>query len=89
MQAGLKLVVDCPEEDILVAMLASLSKLSYKSTVLVSEQVSIHSSMLILCVFSQGATIGLCLSAYSRHSQKASFICTGLCTSVFYCSKKL
>ncbi|XP_044497039.1 uncharacterized protein LOC123219259 isoform X3 [Mangifera indica] len=38
-KAGLKLVVNCPEEDILVAMLASLSKLSYKSTVLISEQV--------------------------------------------------
>ncbi|KAJ0081175.1 hypothetical protein Patl1_12207 [Pistacia atlantica] len=38
-KAGLKLVVGCREEDILVAMLASLSKLCYKSTVLISEQV--------------------------------------------------
>ncbi|KAH9747174.1 ARM repeat superfamily protein [Citrus sinensis] len=36
---GLKLVLDSSDEDFLVAMLTSLSKLAYKSTLLISEQV--------------------------------------------------
>lgn len=39
MQTGLKLVLDSSDEDFLVAMLTSLSKLAYKSTLLISEQV--------------------------------------------------
>lgn len=38
-KTGLKLVLDSSEEDFLVAMLISLSKLAYKSTLLISEQV--------------------------------------------------
>ncbi|KAK7845973.1 integrator complex subunit 7 [Quercus suber] len=45
-QTGLKLVLDSTEEDFLVALLVSLSKLSFKSTVLISEQVDLLSSFL-------------------------------------------
>ncbi|XP_024047397.1 uncharacterized protein LOC18050863 isoform X1 [Citrus clementina] len=38
-KTGLKLVLDSSDEDFLVAMLTSLSKLAYKSTLLISEQV--------------------------------------------------
>lgn len=38
-KTGLKLVLDFSDEDFLVAMLISLSKLAYKSTLLISEQV--------------------------------------------------
>ncbi|KDO77272.1 hypothetical protein CISIN_1g001104mg [Citrus sinensis] len=37
-KTGLKLVLDSSDEDFLVAMLTSLSKLAYKSTLLISEQ---------------------------------------------------
>ena len=50
LQTGLKLVLDSTEEDYLVALLVSLSKLSFKSTVLISEQVPFPTSYGICCV---------------------------------------
>lgn len=41
LQIGLKLVLDSSEDDFLVAILISLSKLAAKSTLLLSEQVSV------------------------------------------------
>ncbi|XP_050232717.1 uncharacterized protein LOC126681259 [Mercurialis annua] len=51
---GLKLVLDSSEEDFLVAMLVSLSKLAIKSTVLLSEQVD-----LLLSFLGSGRTLRL------------------------------
>ena len=48
LQTGLKLVSDSAEEDFLVALLVSLSKLSSKSTVLISEQVPFSNTLCCL-----------------------------------------
>ncbi len=49
LQTGLKLVSDSAEEDFLVALLVSLSKLSSKSTVLISEQVPFSNTLCCCC----------------------------------------
>lgn len=46
-QTGLKLVLESTEEEFLVALLVSLSKLSFKSTVLISEQVHFPTNQLV------------------------------------------
>lgn len=46
-QTGLKLVLESTEEEFLVALLVSLSKLSFKSTVLISEQVNFPTDQLV------------------------------------------
>lgn len=63
MQTGLKLVLDSSDEDFLVAMLTSLSKLAYKSTLLISEQVHFPFIYDDLCVLLRGFQDGYCIYA--------------------------
>lgn len=58
LQTGLKLMLDSSEEDFLVALLVSLSKIASKSTILISEQVPFSLSycdFLSLLLLRQGA----------------------------------
>jgi hypothetical protein len=50
LQTGLKLMLDSSEEDFLVTLLVSLSKIASKSTILLSEQVPFHFLIVIFCL---------------------------------------